>query len=94
MQESGAGSGARMMYPVIRKLQQKRVVLASASPRRQEILSQAVCARGGPGLGSVAGAWEGGGGYGRGRGVQLGPSDPGPVDWRPGPSDRGRSLLA
>lgn len=41
MQESGAGSGARMMYPVIRKLQQKRVVLASASPRRQEILSQA-----------------------------------------------------
>ncbi|XP_074179922.1 putative bifunctional dTTP/UTP pyrophosphatase/methyltransferase protein isoform X3 [Rhinolophus sinicus] len=30
-----------MMYPVIRKLQQKRVVLASASPRRQEILSQA-----------------------------------------------------
>ncbi|XP_032985965.1 probable bifunctional dTTP/UTP pyrophosphatase/methyltransferase protein isoform X1 [Rhinolophus ferrumequinum] len=30
-----------MMYPVIRKLQHKRVVLASASPRRQEILSQA-----------------------------------------------------
>lgn len=31
----------RMMYPVIRKLLHKRVVLASASPRRQEILSQA-----------------------------------------------------
>ncbi|XP_066132095.1 probable bifunctional dTTP/UTP pyrophosphatase/methyltransferase protein isoform X2 [Saccopteryx bilineata] len=29
------------MYPVIRKLQRKRVVLASASPRRQEILSNA-----------------------------------------------------
>ncbi|KAM8750120.1 putative bifunctional dTTP/UTP pyrophosphatase/methyltransferase protein [Rhynchonycteris naso] len=30
-----------IMYPVIRKLQRERVVLASASPRRQEILSNA-----------------------------------------------------
>nr|KAF6491761.1 acetylserotonin O-methyltransferase like [Molossus molossus] len=29
------------LYPVVRKLLQKRVVLASASPRRQEILSNA-----------------------------------------------------
>lgn len=37
---SGA-RGAMVLYPVIRKLQHKRVVLASASPRRQEILSKA-----------------------------------------------------
>lgn len=35
-----------MMYPVIRRLLHKRVVLASASPRRQEILSNAVSGRG------------------------------------------------
>lgn len=40
-----------MMYPVIRRLLHKRVVLASASPRRQEILSNAVRAGAGAGLG-------------------------------------------
>lgn len=35
-----------VLCPVIRKLLHKRVVLASASPRRQEILRQAVSIRG------------------------------------------------
>jgi hypothetical protein len=42
-----------VLFPVIGKLQQKRVVLASASPRRQEILSNAV--RLGWGSGSAGG---------------------------------------
>lgn len=45
--DSGAGrdrgrGGAMVLCPVIGKLLQKHVVLASASPRRQEILSNAV----------------------------------------------------
>lgn len=38
-----------LLRPVIGKLQHKRVVLASSSPRRREILSNAVS---GPGPGS------------------------------------------
>lgn len=56
-----------VLCPVIGKLQHKRVVLASASPRRQEILSNAVS-----GLGL---AWAG---VCR-AGVWGGPSDPGLV---------------
>lgn len=41
--------GAMLLRPVIGKLQHRRVVLASSSPRRREILSNAVS---GPGPGS------------------------------------------
>ena len=46
--------GAMLLRPVIGKLQHKRVVLASSSPRRREILSNAVSGRG-RGLGVGAG---------------------------------------
>lgn len=61
----GCGRRAEMLLcPVIRKLQHKRVVLASSSPRRQEILSNAVS---GPGPGSGgAGVWRGRGLWGPG----------------------------
>lgn len=45
------GRGAMVLSPVIGKLLQKRVVLASASPRRREILSHAVSERPASGLG-------------------------------------------
>ena len=66
--ELGSGRGGTMVLcPVIGKLQHKHVVLASASPRRQEILSNAVSGLG-PAWARVCRA-----------GVWGGPSDPGLV---------------
>ena len=65
--ELGVGFGAMVLYPVIRKLLEKRVVLASASPRRQEILSNAVNVRVGEGSGFLGRA---GGCCSWGRGTQ------------------------
>lgn len=41
----GWGAAAMVLHPVLGKLVSKRVVLASASPRRQEILTNVVSAR-------------------------------------------------
>lgn len=70
-----------VLSPVIRKLLHKRVVLASASPRRREILSQAVSGRAGPVSGVCAGQVTGSPGAG----------GPGAGAWGRGPSDLGHA---
>lgn len=85
--ELGSGRGGTMVLcPVIGKLQHKRVVLASASPRRQEILSNAVSVRGLAWAGVCrAGVWGGPSGPGAsdqdlaGGGVVS--AGPGPSNW-------------
>ncbi|KAG8511861.1 putative bifunctional dTTP/UTP pyrophosphatase/methyltransferase protein, partial [Galemys pyrenaicus] len=68
------GRGAMVLCPVIRKLQHKRVVLASASPRRREILSNAVSPGARAGAAAVLGGpgRTGGGQGGPGRGAAGG----------------------